>query len=224
MGPPLLWLLPPLALAGGIFFSYSFAGIAWPVAILALWSLTLPAVRQALRPRSLLRFLLRPATLLAIALLAGLAILVTVVGPFGFASSFNKVAGSNTYGPVSPLEALGIWPASNYRLDAAGGARLPGLAGAIAILALLIGIAWWARRRELTIPIALGAAWLLYLVSLPSAGNYSQAKALMIISPLAMLIIVRPLLEEFPRLPFAWPGRSWQSPSSREPSTRASSP
>jgi Ca2+/Na+ antiporter len=198
--PPLLWLLPPLALAGGIFFSYSFAGIAWPVAIAALWSLTLPEVRQALRPRALLRFLLRPTTLLAIAVLAGLAILVTLVGPFGFASSFNKVAGSNTYGPVSPLEALGIWPASNYRLDAAGGARLPGLAGAIAILSLLIGIAWWVRRREPTIPIALGAAWLLYLLSLPSAGDYSQAKALMIVSPLAMLVIARPLLEEFPRL------------------------
>jgi hypothetical protein len=200
-GPPLLWLLPPLALAGGIFFSYSFAGIAWPVAILALWSLTLPEVRQALRPRSLLRFLLRPTTLLAIAVLAGLAVLVTLVGPFGFASSFKKVAGSNTYGPVSALEALGVWPASNYRLDAAGGAQLPGLAGAIAILALVAGIAWWARRRELTIPIALGAAWLLYLVSLPSSGDYSQAKALMIIAPLAMLVIVRPLLEEW------WRGR-----------------
>jgi len=195
----LLFVLPPLALAGGIFFAYSFAGIAWPVAILALWSLTLPEVRQALRPRTLLRFLLRPATLITIAVLVGLAVLVTLVGPFGFASSFKKVAGSNTYGPVSPLEALGVWPASNYRLDAAGGARLPGLAGAIAILALLAGIAWWVRRRELTIPIALGAAWLLYLLSLPSSGDYSQAKALMIIAPLAMLVIVRPLLEEFPR-------------------------
>lgn len=196
----LLFVLPPAVLATGIFFSYSFAGVAWPVAILALWSLTLPEVRQALRPRSLLRFLLRPVTLLTIVLLAGLAVLVTVVGPFGFAGSFNKVAGSNTYGPVSPLEALGIWPASNYRLDATGGARLPGLAGAIAILALLAGVAWWVRRREATIPIALGAAWLLYLVALPSAGDYSQAKALMIAAPLAALVIVRPLLEEFPRL------------------------
>jgi hypothetical protein len=196
----LLFVLPPLALMGGIFFAYSFAGIAWPVAILALWSLTLPEVRQALRPRSLLRFLLRPTTLLAIAVLVGLAVLVTVVGPFGFAGSFKKVAGSNTYGPVSPLEALGVWPASNYRLDAAGGAQLPGLAGAIAILALLAGIAWWVNRREATIPIALGAGALLYLVSLPSSGDYSQAKALMIIAPLAMLVMVRPLLEESPRI------------------------
>ncbi|HEY3435013.1 MAG TPA: hypothetical protein VGK41_05110, partial [Solirubrobacterales bacterium] len=194
----LRFALPPLALAGGIFFSYSFAGIAWPVAILALWMLTLPEVRVALRPRALLRFLLRPLTLLTLAALAGIAVLVTVVGPFGFAGAFNKVAGSNTYGPVSPLEALGIWPASNYRLDAAGGARYPGLAGTISILALLVGVAWWVKRREWTIPIALGATWLLYLVSLPSAGDYSQAKALMIAAPLAMLVIVRPLLVESP--------------------------
>ena len=129
----------PPALAGGIFFSYSFAGLAWPIAILALWSLTQPAVRRALRPRSLLRFLLRPATLLTIVVLGGLAVVATVVGPFGFASSFNKVAGSNTYGPVSPVEALGVWPTSNYRLDAVGGVHLAGLAGAIAVLALLVG-------------------------------------------------------------------------------------
>jgi hypothetical protein len=193
-------LLPPLALAGGIFFAYSFAGIAWPAAILVLWSLTLAPVRAALRPRALLRFLLRPTTLLAIAVLAGLAVLVTVVGPFGFAGSFNKVAGSNTYGPVSPLEALGIWPAANYRLDAAGGASLPGLAGAISILALLVGVAWWVSRREATIPIALGAGALLYLASLPTSGDYAQAKALMIVAPLAMLVAIKPLLWEFPSL------------------------
>ncbi|MDX6625150.1 MAG: hypothetical protein QOE56_139 [Solirubrobacterales bacterium] len=204
----LRFILPPLALFGGIFFSYSFAGIAWPVAILALWSLTQAPVRRALRPRALVRFLLRPTTLLGIAILAGLAVLA-LVGPFGFGSSFKKVAGSNTYGPVNPIEALGIWPASNYRLDAAGGAELPGLAGAIAVLALLVGVAWWVARREATIPIALGACSVLYLISLPSSGDYSQAKALMIVAPLAMLVVIRPLLWEFgrrnrPPLRFGW--------------------
>jgi hypothetical protein len=192
----LRYALPLLALAGGIFFSYSFAGLAWPIAIGALWSLTQPAVRRALRPRALLRLLLRPAVLAAIVVLAGLAVVATVVGPFGFAGSFNKVAGSNTYGPVSPVEALGVWPASNYRLDAAGGAPLAGLAGAIAALALAAGVVWWVRRRELTLPVALGACAALYLVSLPFSGDYSQAKALMIAAPLAMLVAIRPLLTE----------------------------
>jgi hypothetical protein len=190
--------LAPLALGGGIFFSYSFAGLAWPLAILACWSLTQPAVRRALRPRSLLRFLLRPATLATVVVLGGLAVVLTIAGPFGFAHGFNKVAGSNTYGPVSPLEALGVWPAANYRLDAVGGAHLTGLAGAIAALALLVGVAWWVRRGELTIPVALGACAVLYLVSLPFSGDYSQAKALMIAAPLAMLVAIRPLLTELP--------------------------
>ncbi len=190
----LRFALPPLAIFAGIFFAYSFAGLAWPVATLALWSLTLAPVRRALRPRALLRFLLRPLTILALLVLAGLAFLA-LFGPFGFGSSFNKVAGSNTYGPVSPVEALGIWPASNYRLDAAS-AQLPGLAGAIAVLALLVGVAWWVRRREYAVPLGLAAGAVLYLASLPSSGDYSQAKALIIIAPLAMLVALRPLLSE----------------------------
>lgn len=192
----LLFALPWLALAGGIFFSYSFAGLAWPIATVALWSLTLPAVRRALAPRRLLRFLLRPATLLAIAMLAGFAVVATLVGPFGFVHTFNKVAGTNTYGPVSPVEALGVWPATDYRLDAPGGAHLTGLAGAIGILALLVGTVWWLRRRELAVPLGLAACVLLYLAALPTSGDYSQAKALMIGAPLAMLVAVRPLLAE----------------------------
>jgi hypothetical protein len=191
------YALPGLVLAGGIFFSYSFAGLAWPIAILALWSLTQAAVRRVLHPRALLRFLLRPLTLIALLMLAGLAVVVTIVGPFGFAHGFNKVAGSNTYGPVSPLETLGVWPAGNYRLDAAGGAQLPGLAGAIGALALLAGVAWWVRRRELAIPVALGGCAVLFLASLPFSGDYSQAKALMIAAPLAMLVAVRPLLSGY---------------------------
>jgi hypothetical protein len=211
--------LPLLALAGGIFFSYSFAGLAWPIAVGVLWSLTQPPVRRALRPRALLRLLLRPAVLISIVVLGGLAVVATVVGPFGFASSFNKVAGSNTYGPVSPVEALGIWPASNYRLNAAGGAPMAGLAGAVAMLALLAGLVWWVRRRELAIPVALGACAVLYLVSLPFSGDYSQAKALMIAAPLAMLVAIRPLLSEFP-----WAGEAEGDSSEQQRGGSAESP
>jgi hypothetical protein len=198
------WLrfaLPWLAIAGGVFFSYSFAGLAWPILIVALWSLTLPEMRRALAPRRLLRFVFRPATLAAIVLLVALTAAATLVGPFGFVHSFNKVAGANTYGPVSPIEALGIWWTPNYRLDAVGGAHLTGLAAAIAVLALLAALVWWVRRRELTLPLAFAACVILYLVSLPTSGDYSQAKALMIAAPLTMLLIVRPLLSEL------WPDR-----------------
>jgi len=200
-GRRLLQFLPWLAIAGGVFFSYSFAGLAWPVLVVVLWSFTVPAVRRALAPRALLRFLFRPATLLAIVVLAAFGLAATTVGPFGFGGSFSKVAGTNTYGPVSPVEALGVWPTTNYRLEAPGGAHLTGLAGAIAVLALLAGTRWWTRRRDLAVPLGLAACVLLYLAALPTSGDYSQAKALMIGAPLAMLVIVRPLLAEL------WPTR-----------------
>jgi hypothetical protein len=207
--PRLGFALPWLAIAGGVFFSYSFAGLAWPLLTAALWSLTLPAVRRALAPRSLLRFLWRPATLLAIAMLAGAAVAATLVGPFGFVHSFNKVAGTNTYGPVSPIEALGVWPATDYRLEAPGGAHLTGLAAAIGVLALIAGATWWVRRRELAVPLGLAACALLYLAALPTSGDYSHAKALMIGAPLAMLVAIRPLLAELgwaPSRRLVWSG------------------
>jgi hypothetical protein len=188
--------LGPLALVGGIFFSYSFAGLAWPVAIVVLWGATVPEVRRALRPRALLRAVRQPAVALTIVVLATLAVL-TVVGPFAFVHGFNRVAGTNTYGPVSPIEALGIWPASNYRLSSAGGAHLTGLATAIAAIAVFLGAVWWLRRRQYAVPIALGACAILYLAALAGSGEYSQAKALIIAAPLAMLIAIRPLLNQF---------------------------
>jgi hypothetical protein len=189
--------LPLLALAGGIVFSYSFAGLAWPIAVLALWAATVPAVRAALAPRRALRFLARPLTVLAVLVAAGIGVLL-VVGPLGFGKGFSAVASSNTYGPVSPAEALGVWWTPNYRLQAVGGIHLAGLAGALGVIALLVGVAWWVGRRDLTVPLALAASIALYLISLPFSGDYSRAKALMIAAPLAMLVSIRPLLIEFP--------------------------
>jgi hypothetical protein len=184
-----------LVLVTGIFFSYSFAGLAWPVAIFAIWALTFGPLRRALAPRSWMATVRQPATLLVVAVLGVLAVL-TVVGPFAFIHGFNRVAGTDTYGPVSPIEVLGVWPASNYRLNAAGGAQLTGLATAIAAVAILLGGVWWLRRRNFAVPVALAGCTALYLASLAGSGEYSQAKALMIAAPLAMLIAIRPLLFE----------------------------
>jgi hypothetical protein len=204
-----------LVLATGIFFSYSFAGLAWPVVIFAIWALTFAPLRRALAPRSWLATLRHPASLLIVAVL-GILALLTVVGPFAFIHGFNRVAGTNTYGPVSPIEVLGVWSASNYRLNAAGGAQLTGLATAIAAVAILLGGVWWLRRRNFAVPVALAGCTVLYLASLASSGEYSQAKALMIAAPLAMLIAVRPLLFEAGR------GRAADPPPTRRAS--ASSP
>src|SRR4051794_4428011 len=81
---PSAGVLAPLVLAGGIFFSYSFAGLAWPVAILVLWGATVPEVRRGLQPRALLRTVLRLKVLIPALVLGGLAVTLMLVGPFAF--------------------------------------------------------------------------------------------------------------------------------------------
>src|ERR1700742_3801809 len=108
--PRIGWALPFVAVAGGIFFCYSFAGIAWPIAIVVVWAAAQPATWRALRPARVLRIVLKPWVLLGILVLVAVGIALTVAGPFGFGSSFNEVAGSNTYGPVSAVGALGVLP------------------------------------------------------------------------------------------------------------------
>jgi hypothetical protein len=191
---------PLLVLAAGIVFSYSAAGLAWPVAALAIYSLSFAEVRRGLAPRRLWRTLARPAVLAAIVLvLLGVAVL-GLVGPFGFGKAFVEVQGANTFGPVNPAEALGFWTSSNYRLDTAGGAHVPWLTSAVGALALFAGLAWWLRRRDYAVPAALAGGFLIYLATLtPLSGDYVRAKALMIIAPLVMVVIVRALLSSPPR-------------------------
>lgn len=189
-----LALAPLIVLSAGIFFSYSFAGLAWPIGIAGLWALTLPEFRAALRPRALVSRVVSPWTPVWIAGIAAAVVFLGFVGPYAFAGGFGAVAGSNTYGAVSPFEALGVWPAANYRIDGAGTVPLAALAAAVGVIALIASLAWWIRRRETGVPVAIGACTILYLVSLPSSGDYSQAKALMIGSPLIGLLIFRALL------------------------------
>jgi hypothetical protein len=190
----LLAAMPLAVLAAGIVFTYSFAGLAWPIAALGLYGLTLPEVRAALAPRRLLALLARPIALAALAVIGGAVLLLAFVGPYGFGGGFEAVQGMNTYGPVSPAEALGFWPAANYRLDAPGGAPLAGVTTAVALAALAVGLAWWWRRGERAVPLALAGGLVIYLGTLVVSGDYSRAKALMIIAPLLMLVPARALL------------------------------
>ena len=187
--------LGPLAvLAAGIVFSYSIVGLAWPLATIAIFSLSIAEVRAALAPRQLGHTLTRPWVLAGLGV-ALVVIAVGLFGPFGFGHSVAEVQSANTFGPVNPSEALGFWTSSNYRLDTAGGAHLPWLTSAIGALALLVGLLWWLRRREYAIPAALAGGFVIYLATLtPLSGDYIRAKGLMIIAPLVMLIAVRALL------------------------------
>jgi len=109
----------------------------------------------------------------------------------------------NLFNPISPLEALGIWPSGDFRLDPGDGA-MPAvgfyLGELLGIVALAYGLLWWLRRSERAVPAALAVAAALYAYAHLAGTPYQAAKSIVIAAPLAMLIIARALLSGEPAI------------------------
>lgn len=185
---------PLLVLLAGIVFTYSFPGLAFPAVVTAAWLLSDPSLRAQLHPAKVIATLKRP--LVAAGSAAALLFLLALafLGPFGFGDAFAEVAISDAFGPVSAVEAVGVWLTSDYRLDGDLSTPLPGLMAAIAIVAVLLALWWWRRQPRSVYPIALIACVVFYLLSLPWVGDYSLAKALVISSPIIMVVVLSALL------------------------------
>jgi hypothetical protein len=192
-------------LAAGSVYTYSFPGLTWLLGALGIW-----AVAEL--------FLLAkgggdvPATLRGAVRPAGLALIVFVVlaGPeigrmidFSSFETFdpNGPGLGNLFGQVSPTESLGIWPSGDFRLSAGDG-TVPALAfyAGVAFAAALLAwaLVWWLRRGATAVPAALAAAAVAYLAARVGGTPYTAAKAIEMAAPLAMLTIVRPLLDLAP--------------------------
>jgi hypothetical protein len=109
---------------------------------------------------------------------------------------FNNRLG-NLVNQVSPLEALGIWPSGDFRLEPGDGA-VPApvfyLGALLGLAALGLGLLRWWSRGETAIPAALAAAVAVYLAARIASTPYTSAKAILMIAPLVTLISVRELL------------------------------
>jgi hypothetical protein len=104
---------------------------------------------------------------------------------------------------LSPLEALGIWPASDFRLsaaDASGPAAAFYLGALVAAAALALGLPRWLSRNGPAVPAALAVAIVVYLGALLFGTVYTSAKALAIAAPLITLISLGGLLQPGARL------------------------
>jgi hypothetical protein len=147
-----------------------------------------------------------PATVVALAALA-VALAPELRRMIDFASfeTFDPSGPGlgNLFNPISPLEALGVWPSGDFRLDPGDGAMPAAgfyLGEALGLAALGYGLAWWLRRGERAVPAALAAAAVLFAYAHFSGTPYQAAKAIVIASPLAMLIAARALLSPEPLL------------------------
>ncbi len=195
--------VPLAALAIGSAYSYSFPGLLWLAGAAGLWAIVEVAIKVRRRSRAATRDMVRKAALPAA---VAVGVLVAVAAPeigrmVNFASfeTFNPPGAGlgNLFNPISPLEALGIWPSGDFRLDPGDGA-MPALGyylgELLGLAALAYGLVWWLRRSEWAVPSALAVAVVLYAYAHLAGTPYQAAKATMIAAPLAMLITARSLL------------------------------
>ena len=97
---------------------------------------------------------------------------------------------------LSPFEALGIWPTSEFRLAASDSSHPAAfyLGGLIALAALAVGLPRWLRRYGPAVPAALAAAIFGYLGARLFGTVYTSAKTLAIAAPMVTLVAFGGLL------------------------------
>jgi hypothetical protein len=199
------WLtaVPLAVLAIGSVYAYSFPGLLWLAGAAGIWAiLELWALRRRSGGTAVADAVGRAALPAAVAVGLVAAAAVPEVGRMAEFASFETFNPSgpglgNLFNPISPLEALGIWPSGDFRLDPGDGV-VPAagfyLGELLGLAALAYGLAWFLRRREWAVPSALAAAVAIYAYAHFDGTPYQAAKATVIASPLAMLIAVRALL------------------------------
>ncbi len=178
-------------------FTFSVPGLAWFAIALVLWlaleelfgdsPVDWGAVRRGAAAH-------RVPIAVGLVVLAGIAVLM-----FSPAREFaDKIADvqdsqGRLSSPIFPGEALGIWPAGDYRIVRG---EVSGSLIAVALGALAIAYGVWVliRRRQLALLSMLIAGGAVYVGTRVFAEIHVQAKALMVIAPLVMLVGLRALL------------------------------
>jgi hypothetical protein len=189
---------------------YSFPGVIWPVITAALW-----VVAQLLRIRAEygeegVRTAIRVSVpvLIPALLVVGLAGLIQLPKVIDFiqSGSIGAVADTNSKlrFVVSPLETLGIWPSGNWLLGTHDVSSY-WLFGAIGMVGLIVGFAWWVARRDYAVPAAVVSGIAVYLATkyLRDGGLYILAKAVVVPASAVMLMTLAALLAPGGR----WPKR-----------------
>jgi hypothetical protein len=192
----------PLGLiAAGAVYTYSFPGLFWIAAATLIYVAIQLVVRAPGSRRTAVWAAVAGVVTLAVLTAPELARMVDFAGFRAFGSSALSGGLGNLRHQLSPLEALGIWPTSEFRLAASDSSHpIAFYAGAaVAILAFAIGLSRWLKRFGAAVPAALGAAALGYIGARLFGTVYTSAKALAIAAPLVTLIAFGGLL--------AWPGR-----------------
>jgi hypothetical protein len=192
-----LRFVPAALIAVGSVYAYSFAGLIWLVAAVAIWIVLDSAVSKHRPPVR--------------ELLLGLVVFIVFTAPeLGRMIDFQRFETfdpngpglGNLFGQISPFEALGIWPSGDFRL-APGDGAVPavgyylGIAFALALFLYGLGQCW--RRRDAAVLAGIAAVALVYVAARAGGTPYTAAKAIEVAAPLMALTILLPLLARVER-------------------------
>ena len=229
--------IPAGVIAAGTIYNYSFPGLAWLLIALVAWALIVAFLErdeeEGLRLRQRLRWG-GPVLIAgcAITLIAALPEIVNLVKFAGF-EAFNpeakggRVGFGNLRQPLNPLEALGVWPSSEFRI-APKNSTTPEVAfylgGLLGLAAFAWGVARAIARREAALPAALISGAVGYLTALAIGTPYTQAKALAVAAPVVMLIVLRGLLSADPLDEESAEQANWWPPRRLRPLVRVGLP
>jgi hypothetical protein len=201
------WRWAPLALlVAGMASVYSAAGLPWPVAFLGIWLV----VRTTIRiyrdgVRAVGAELRRQLLGVAVAVVVLFVVLVQQLPRIRDFLQFKIAKDSlgNLAVPLSKWEAFGVWNNRDFRF----GASPPftgGMWTAFALILVLFGVVWTLRRGRWMLPAAAAASYLIWVFSAHTQSPYVAAKALVILSPLLLLLAALPLAERSQRMPVEW--------------------
>jgi hypothetical protein len=206
----------PLALLiGGMLSVYSVTGLPWPAAFGAVWLVGVTVIwvhREGIaglkdKAVATVRAELAPVAVALGVLIVGLIPQIRRLHNFVIANFGNngivvpKNVLGNLTGPLPGWEAFGVWGNPDFRL-APTSAFTSGMWTALVVGLVLFGTWWFMRRGRWILPLAAAVSMLIWAWSIHSQSPYTVAKALVIASPLLMVLAVVPLVEMLPdRLP-----------------------
>ncbi len=204
--------IPSVVICAGVVYAYSFPGLFWLAGTVGVyWAIARPwaTVKPFLVGHAFALVLIAPEI--------GRLIDFSHFKAFS-PSTANSGGLGNLRHQLSPAEAFGIWPTSEFRLAAAdAGHPIAFYAGALlAVGAFVAGVPRWVRRYGWSLPAALASAALIYVVARISGTVYTSAKALAIASPLIVLGglggLVTPGIDPA-SVPGAGPRDRWRAPT-----------
>ena len=197
---PIRRVLPLAALTAASVFNYSLPGLLWiaavgAVVLAARWLLVTP--RPTLPDdwvRKLAPYLLGLLVVVAVATAGEWSRIadfsrLSALNPDRFGSELGNLAQA-----LSPLEALGIWPAGEFDATpaSAGAPAVLFYVGAlIGLAALILGLLRDRRERDWVLPSLLVAMAAVYVLAALFSSPYIAAKALAIVAPVAIAIALR---------------------------------